>query len=299
MDDDKATHRLGLTITFLGVLVLSPDTLLLRMIGQEGAETSWTINFWRGLFLFIGMMAVFAAMNGRGALKAAFAIGPWGLVAALVFGGQSLCFVFSVGNTLVANTLVIIATAPFFSALFAWIFLGERAPPRTWIAILSACGGIAVIFSGSLGSGQLAGDVAALATAVGLGAAFVIVRHKRSVSMTPSMALGGLLAALVSLPFATPFALTPTGFGLMTFLGLILLPVAFTLITLGPRYLPAPEVSLLLLLETVLGPFLVWLFLDETPDALALIGGGIVIATLMLHAIAGWRAMARRSPAGA
>ncbi|MEX0923296.1 MAG: DMT family transporter [Rhodovibrionaceae bacterium] len=294
MDDEQATHRLGLLITSLGVLVLSPDTLLLRMIGQHGGDSSWTINFWRGLFLFIGMMTVFAAMQGRGAVKAAFAIGPWGLLAALVFGAQALTFVFSVGNTLVANTLVIIATAPFFSALFAWIFLGERAPPRTWIAILCACGGIAVIFSGSLGSGQLAGDLAALATAVGLGAGFVIVRHKRKVSMTPSMALGGLLAALVSLPLAEPFSLSPTGFGLMAFLGLVMLPVAFTMITLGPRYLPAPEVSLLLLLETVLGPFLVWLFLHETPDGLALTGGGIVIVTLVLHSLAGWRAMARR-----
>lgn len=297
MDDEQATHRLGLLITFAGVLVLSPDTLLLRMIGQEGADSSWTINVWRGLFLFIGMMAVFAAMNGRGAVKAVLAIGPWGLVAALVFGSQALCFVFSVGNTLVANTLVIIATAPFFSALFAWIFLGERAPRRTWIAILFACGGIAVIFSGSLGSGNLPGDLAALGTAVGLGAGFVIVRHRRSVSMTPSMALGGLLAALVSLPFAEPFALTATGFGLMAFLGLIMLPVAFTLITLGPRYLPAPEVSLLLLLETVLGPLLVWLFLGETPDGLALLGGAIVVTTLLLHSLAGWRAMARREAA--
>lgn len=294
MDDEQATHRLGLLITFMGVLVLSPDTLLLRMIGQEGGESSWTINFWRGLFQSTGMMVVFAAMHGRGALRATFAVGPWGLFASLLFGGQALCFVFSVGNTLVANTLVIIATAPFFSALFAWIFLRERAPKRTWIAILCACGGIAVIFSGSLGSGNLAGDLAALATAVGLGAGFVIVRHRRSVNMVPSMALGALLAALVSFPQADPFSLTTTGFGLMAFLGLVMLPVAFTLITLGPRYLPAPEVSLLLLLETVLGPFLVWLFLDETPDGLALLGGGIVVTTLLLHSLAGWRAMARR-----
>ena len=117
--------------------------------------------------------------------------------------------------------------------------------------------------------------------------------------MVPAMALGALLAALVSFPQAEPFALTATGFGLMAFLGLVMLPVAFTLITLGPRYLPAPEVSLLLLLETVLGPFLVWLFLHETPDALTLIGGSIVVATLALHSLAGWRAMARRGAVGA
>ena len=75
----------------------------------------------------------------------------------------------------------------------------------------------------------------------------------------------------------------------MLLLGLLLLPVAFGLLTLGPRYITAPEVSLLMLLETAIGPLIVWLALGETPSDLALIGGGIVLGTLILHALVGLR----------
>ena len=116
--------------------------------------------------------------------------------------------------------------------------------------------------------------------------------------MVPAAALSGLTSAAVALALGAPAALVPEAWPAMLAMGLLVLPIATSLITLGPRFLPAPEVSLLMLLETVLGPLWVWLVLGEEPGRLALIGGAIVVGTLILHALAGLRA-AKRSLAQA
>ena len=287
---DPATHRKGLLITLLGVLVLVPDTLIIRLIEAEQEVDPFSITLWRGSLLFVGLMVIYLAAEGRGAMGRAFRLGRWGLITAAFMSLQNLCFVIALTYTTVANTLLIIATAPLFAALFSWMFLGERAPLRTWLAILASILGIAIIFSGSLeGAGTIIGDVPALGTAIRLGASFTAMRHMKDANMIPASALGGMISAILVLPIASPFVFTSHAFALMLLLGLIVLPVSFALITLGPRYIPAPEVSLLLLLETVLAPIVVWYVLDEKPSVLALGGGAIVVSALFLHALAGLR----------
>ena len=110
-----------------------------------------------------------------------------------------------------------------------------------------------------------------------------IVRHARAVNMIPAMAMSGVVGALVVWPLAAPAAVTGTDLVLLAVMGLIVLPVSFGAVTLGPRYIPAPEVSLLFLLETVLGPLWVWLVLSEDPGPRALLGGAVVVGTLLVH----------------
>ena len=282
---DRADHRKGLLITLAGVLAICPDTLIVRIIDTD----PWTMTFWRGLLIGLGLMVFYAAAEGRGWLGKVAAIGRPGLLAALLFSINAICFILALAHTTVANTLMVVATAPLFGAMLSRLFLGERVERRTWIAILAALLGIAVIFSGSLEAGGLLGDLLALGTALGLAGGFTVVRRSRAVNMVPAMALGGFITASVSVWLAAPFSLSPPAFGLMLFLGLLLLPVAFGLITLGPRYITAPEVSLLMLLETALGPLIVWIALGEAPSELALLGGVIVFATLTLHAMLGFR----------
>ena len=169
-------------------------------------------------------------------------------------------------------------------------------PRRTWGAILAAVAGIAVIVSDSLRGGTLTGDMAALATALCMAGGLTMIRRARALNMVPAIALSGMLSAALVLPLANPFSLGTEQAGLMALLGLAILPLSFGLITLGPRYLPAPEVGLILLLETVLGPYLVWLALGEDPGARALLGGAIVIGVLVLHSALSLRS--RRGPAG-
>ena len=277
-------HSFGIAITTLGVLLLCPDALLVRLIQGEGGS-DWSIAFWRGLLTGVGLIMIYGAIEGPRAMRRFFYLDRWVVIASITMGIQALAFILSLTNTAVANTLIIIATSPLFTALFSWIFLKEIPPLRTWAAIFLSFLGILFIVYHDLESGHLLGDLLALVTAIGLGITFVIIRHRKSVNMLPAMSIGKLLSAAAAVPFAAPLAMTDLGLGLMMFLGLVLLPVSFAFITWGPRYIPAPEVSLLMLLETVLAPMLVWLALGETASEETIVGGLIVLFALITNSV--------------
>ena len=277
--DRLPDHVKGLLITGAGVLLLTPDTLLVRLIAID----PWTMIFWRGALVMLGLVAYLAWSDGRRVLARFRTDRGSTLAVALLFTVSAVLFILALDMTSVANTLIIVASSPLFAAIFGRIFLGEAVPTRTWAAIGATLGGIGVVVSGSLGGGTLPGDLAALGTAVCLAASLSLLRRTRARNMVPAMALSGLMSAVIALPLAAPFAMDMTQAGLMLLLGLIILPISFCLIMLGPRYLPAPEVGLIMLLETVLGPLWVWLVLGEAANARALLGGGIVIATLIVH----------------
>lgn len=285
-----ADRHKGLLLTTLGVLALTPDSLLVRLIDAE----PFGLLAWRGLLQAVGILAILALLH-RGRVVAPFAaIGRAGLVLAAVFSGGTLFFIVALSLTAVADVLVIISAAPLTAAVLGLVFLGEGVAPRTWAAIALALAGIAILVSEDLGSGSLLGDLAAAACALCIGAGFVITRHARAVSMVPAMVLSGLITATVALPLALllengPLLYEGARLGYTLVMGLGVVPVSFALITLGPRYLPAAEVGLLMLLETVLGPLWVWLVLAEHPGDRALLGGALVVLTLAGQALAGSR----------
>ena len=274
-------HVKGLLITGTGFLILTPDTLLVRLIATD----QWTMVFWRGVLMMIALGAFLAVYYRGEAWARVRAIGWAGVAVAASSGASPFLFIASLSHTSVANTLVIVSASPLIAAIFGRMFLAETVPARTWAAIVITMGGIGVLVSGSPGGGTINGDIAALATAACMAGAWTIVRRARTINMVPASALSGGLSALAVAPFATPFALSGGQAGLMLLLGLFLLPAAFGLMTLGPRYIPAPEVALILLLETVLGPLWVWLVIDEEPSAHALVGGAVVISALIGHSI--------------
>lgn len=284
MNHRASPHAFGFLITFAGVLVLCPDTLLVRLIQAQGAD-AWSILFWRGLLSGVGVLAFYRLAEGAGSLQGIFHMDWWVATVGLTQAIQALAFILSVTHTSVANTLIIVATSPLFTAAFAWMFLKERPPLRMWLTSVAALAGMVVIFHHDIGSGSLVGDLLALVTAVGLGIAFVIVRHRRTVNMIPAMSLGKLLSAAAVLPLAAPLHMTATGLGLMFFLGLALLPFSLAMLTLGPRYIPAPEVSLLLLMETALAPLIVWVVIGETASRSTVVGGIVVLTALAVNAV--------------
>jgi drug/metabolite transporter (DMT)-like permease len=210
-----------------------------------------------------------------------------------------ITFVYSIHNTAVANTLVIIAAAPLFAAILSRVFLGEGVRPETWAATLIVLGGIAVVFWDGLAQGTWDGDLAALMTALCLAGNFTILRHRKHIDMVPATALGGFIAAAVLLAIGAAAPLAPDGrdWLVLAVLGVFVVPVAFGLITIGPRYITAPEVGLLMLVETVLGPLWVWLALGERASALSLTGGAVVLVTLAAYFT--WRLRGPRGVAAA
>lgn len=269
-------------MTFTAVLILSPDALLVQLIRCD----VWTLLFWRCLLTGC-MQSIFLAIHYRGQLVQSFRnIGRTGLLSAGVVAIGAFLFVNSLKQTTAANTLIILAATPLFSSLLSWLFLREKIARRTWVAIIICFGGILLIFSGSLSSGLLLGDLLALGATLMWASNLVILRSSKAVNMIPANLLGNLLVAPAALlAGAQPLAVATPDMIFLLILGGIVLPVSFTLITLGPRYLPAPEVSLILLVETILGPIWVWLALNEMPHATTLLAGLIIISTLTVHTL--------------
>ena len=279
---DRATHLKGLLITFVAVLILSPDALLVRLIHCD----VWTLLFWRCLLTGC-MQALFLAARYRSQFVQSFRnVGRTGLFSAAVVACGSFFFVNSLKHTAAANTLVILAATPVFSSLLSWLFLREKISRHTWIAIILCFGGILLIFSGSLNSGFLLGDLLALGATLTWASNLVILRSGKAINMVPANLLGNLLVVPITLlAGAQPLSVSSVDMTFLLLLGGIVLPISFTMITLGPRYLPAPEVSLILLVETILGPLWVWLILNESPHATTLFAGAVIIGTLAMHTL--------------
>lgn len=288
----NSQHLRGVLLAFTGIILVSPDALLVRMIEVD----RWSLIFWRVLLLGL-TLAVYVLVRHRRRASARFLeIGPPGVIAAVLYVGVNILAVNAFILTSVANTMVILTATPLFSAIFSRLFLGEAVSPRTWLAVVSVLAGFAVIFSDSLGGGTLAGDLCALGTAVCLAGQMTAFRRGRAVNMIPSLALSCFLCAVVVLPLTVPLPPEPRDFGLLLVLGVVVLPVPIAMLALAPRYIPVPEISLIRLLETFLGPLWVWLVLSEVPGPETLLGGAIVIATVAIHLGIGLRQSLRRKP---
>ena len=274
-------HARGLALAVTGILILTPDSLLIRLITTD----HWSLLFWRGLMTFITLTSWLFFTGRRETLERFLAIGGLGLVVALLFALNTSLFVISIRHTAVANTLVLLSAAPLFAAVFSSLFLREHAPLRTWIATLIGIASIALIMADSRGTANLIGDGAALAMTITMAAILTLLRYMRSNNAVPIVALSGLLLALAMLLPSQPFSLSGSDWFYMSLLGFVVIPVSFALTLAAPRYLPAPEVGLVFLLETVLGPFLVWLVLGEEPPLATLVGGGVLVTTLVGHAV--------------
>lgn len=286
----RSDHLKGLAITTAGVLVLTPDSLLIRLIETD----TWTLLFWRGVLSFAGLFAI-ALVRYGGETRARFAaVGAMGMWAALAFTGSSLFFVTAIKTTAVANALVIVSATPLFAALFSRVFLKEPVPARTWVAMVIGIAAIGYIVgaeaSGGFQNGSMLGNLAAVGCAACMGMALTLMRKARGDNALQVVTLAGIMMAIVALAPSTPLSIRAEDIGYLVVLCLVVVPGAFVMTTIGPRYLPAPEVGLIFLLETVLGPFWVWLVLSEQPPEAAFIGGGVLIATLVVHAWLGLRA---------
>lgn len=278
-------HATGLLLTTIGVLVLSPDSLLIRLVDTD----AWTTLFWRGALMGLTILTATAVWQRGGAIAQVRSMGRAGFAVAVLFAAQFTLFLTSITHTSVANTLVIFATAPLFAAVLSRVFLGEPVPLRVWLAVTASLGAILFIFFGSIGTGRLGGDFAAAGAALAMAIGLTIMRRSSHVSMIPAWGVGALLAAGFAVWFADPLSITGKDVAVLIPSGVLVLPIAFGLIALGPRRISAPETGLLMLLETTVGPLWVWWILEEQPNAEALIGGSVVLAVLIANSLLGLR----------
>ena len=279
-------HTKGLLITLAGTACFTPDALLIRLIALE----SFTYAALRGTMMALGITC-FLWLTLRGELWPAFRrIGRLGLLAALLNGAGGVAFIFAFAYTSVANVLLYVAVQPFIAAVLSRLLLGERIGRPVLLAMLGTFVGLGIVVTGEIGKPSLLGDGAALFAATLFAGYFTLLRKQSHIDMGPAVAVAGVFNALLAVPFlfllgeglAPLLAIEGARWQLILLSG-ALLSLAMSLTAIGPRYLPAAEVSLLILLETVLGPLLVWAVLDEVPPDTTLIGGAVVIGALLAH----------------
>jgi drug/metabolite transporter (DMT)-like permease len=282
----------GLLAAFAGIVILSPDTLLVRLLHLE----QWPLQFYREAGAALVLFAFLFLAYGRTAPKRIRAIGLTGLLAGACFSVSSILFVKALYLTSVANTLAIISSAPIWGALLSRLALRERLPVRTWIAVFLCVLCIGLIVSGDIGGGRgsLAGDLAALVQALFMASAFVLIRSRPEVDMVPCRAVGGLLTAMVALPLAPSLSVAPADLPYLAALCLFVLPVSFGLLVTAPRHISAPEVNMIMLLEMVFGPLLVWAVTGEGASWQTLAGGSALFLVLLTHSALGLRAARAR-----
>lgn len=271
----------GTVLAFSGAFLLSFDTLLLRLIEGETLQ----IAFWRGVLMFVAGISTWSVVRIRGSKGLGLMNGLPGFYVAILYGLASIFFVASATMTSIANMLVIVATAPLWAAILAFVFFQEKTAIRTWRAFFAAFLGIVIVVWPGLSSGSNLGDVFALFTATCMAGAFVLSRRSQA-NLALAPAVGGIFSVAFLAPFVPDFSFQ--SFGRPDFLmieGMILVPLALGLIAMAPRYIPATHVGLFLLLETVLGPTWIWIVIGEEPTLNAQIGGAIVIVALLAHSL--------------
>ncbi|WP_420558507.1 DMT family transporter [Roseovarius sp.] len=275
----------GVLLALVGTLVLTPDAMLMRLSGMEGIQ----MTGWRGLFMGTMMLLAWAVTSrDRGGDMARLRSGPGAMiVVAQVL--NSMLFCLGIASAPAAVVLMGVAAVPVFSALLSRVVTGETTSALTWAAIAAVMAGIGIAVLGG-GHGDVALNWAAVTGAgFGLGVAFVLALNFVTVRASPDLPI--LLAIGVGAWIAGGIGWSVTGVEAMfqgrvwamAVTGGVVLPVSFFLLSLAARHTLAANVSLLMLLETVLGPLWVWIGVGERPTAAMLVGGAIVVGSLTVY----------------
>lgn len=281
------TYRRGVIYIVLAGVFLSTGGLFVRFIEDA---SPWTVLFYRSL-TFAATVAVFMALRNRDTVVQKFkAIRLSDLIISASLGFGFITYVLSLFNTSVANTVLILSTGPVFAALLGWLVLREKVSAATWLSMILAFAGVAVMVSGGIAADDKLGMLYAFLAVLSFAVMIVMLRRTPSDhDSMPATALAGIFAALVCVFFMPSLTISLHDLVVSMALGCLQVGMGFILITLGSRSVPAAQVPLLALAETGLSPLWVWLLINETPARNTLLGGSIVLCAVAYQGVAGWR----------
>jgi len=273
------SHLKGLLIAFFGIVILTPDAVLVRLADSD----SWTVLFWRGIFFAAGIIVILLITYRSKAVNELINIGKGGVFIGLLTALGGTSFILAIHYTSIAKTLVIISISPIMVAIVSLIMLKEKPALYTWLSMIIVFIGIYIVMAGDKSGMNLMGNLFALTSVILGGFSFTLLRKYKNVNMVPAMAVNGVAIALIGFVFADSLVLSSQSMLYILTSGIVL-AVSFSLITIAPQYIPAPEVAMFFPLGTVLGTLIAWIVVKEQPPSNALIGGSIVIVTLFCHA---------------
>jgi len=256
------------------------------------AQGRFEITLWRSLFaaVFVGGYLLLVRRDFLGALTRA---GWPGLLSGCMWATMFICFMLALTLTSTANTLIVLAVAPLITAILARAVLKSPIPLRTWLAIAIAMAGIVWMFAGGLrieSPASLLGMLIAFGAPLASAINFVVLKKRgQSVDLIPAVFLGGVISAVLMLPFAMPLGAEPRDVALLAVLGFFQLGLPCMLLVIAARHLSATELALLALLEVLLGPLWAWLGAGEVPAGTTVFGGALVLGALVLNELAAAR----------
>lgn len=286
----------GLLLAAAGALILTPDALFMRLSGMGAAQ----MLAWRGLLMGTALLLVWLLLargDLRGDLRALFTVAGLSVIASQIV--NAVLFSYGIATAPVSVVLFGVAAVPAFAAVFAWILIGEATHWSTWAAIAAVTLGIGIAVLGDGGgiagfnAAALRGALAGLGVAATLAIIFVLIRANARLPILPAIGCGALIAGAIGFAMTGPAAVMDGAVWAIVISGALLLPVSFFALSLASRYTHASNVSLLLLLETILGPAWVWYGTSEAPTPTMVLGGGIVVISLAIYIVYTGRRQAR------
>ena len=269
----------GSLLAFVAVMFITPDSLFIRLSNLD----TWGLVFYRGIIPFLTVFFGMLLIYKLNFFKILFNSGFHGIIYIATFSITNITFVVSIQNTNVANTLVMIATAPMLSAILGAIFLKEPPDRKTFISIIITFIAIVYIFFDSLKVGNFYGDILGFVTALGLAVGAITIRSAKTKNLVPAAVIGKLFVASFALFFIESFTLIDKDLFIVPLMCILCVAIPFVLVTIAPRFIPAAEVNLFFLLETIIGPIWVWVIINEQPSVETLQGGAIIITTIAIH----------------
>ena len=278
----KRGYVFGVACVLSGGLCLSTAGILLRHIQEADG---WQILFYRSITFFITISVILTVRYRSNTLIAFKAVGKKGIIVAVSLGLGSVCYIFALLNTTIANALFIIGASPLVTAAAGWLFLQERVTLLSVLAMLVALVGIALMFVDGFIAGRWFGNIMAALVMVAFTTMLVTLRGSKHIDMLPATCMAGVVSASLAGVMAESLNINNHDLVIALLLGSVQYAAGFMLITIATRYIQAAEVALFALSETILAPTWVWIGVGETPSTLTLTGSTIVLFAVVVYCI--------------
>ena len=269
----------GYLLLLFGGFCLSWGGFVIRSFEEASV---WQILLLRSIFFMIALIIFLISTYKKNTIKIIKDAGYSALLGGLVMSLSFIAFVVAMSNTTVANVVFIISTQTMFLAIFGYFYLKEKVSLISFISIVLAMSGIAVMVGDSLSSGSFFGNIVALAIPINFSILVMIIRKNKNLDMIPAIFYSGIFSIIYGLILSESFVFTSHDILMGFFLGVPQLAFGFICITIGSRTTPSTTIGLLMLTETLFGPIWVWLFLNEIPPLSVFIGGSIIILAIIL-----------------
>lgn len=271
----------GLLLTSLGVLIMSLESLFIKLT----TISPITFSFYLGIFMFLAMTGTLITKQ-RDVLKEVTKVSfPILLLCAVLMGSSNIFFISAIMSTTVANVVIIFGTSALFSSFFAYLFYKQKIGKNIFYASFFMFIGLFIIFNDKLGLGNITGNIYALICTMTFSLSFVLLARHTKISRVALTAVTGIYLTIVTFFLADSISIDLYNLAVIAAMGLLITPVSRVLIGNGTKFINASEVSLLMIIETVMAPIWVWLFLKEVPSFNTFIGGSIIFLTLMVNSL--------------